>query len=330
MPGRNLIILDADGVFMSEMPYWRTALVAALDLHGLKPAGEGGWSELAEACLVRRRLQAVTKRRGCNSNWDFCAVIARSLESEQARCDVNGALARSDYDTCAAALEAQMEALWSDSVDYRAPLEGFGIARPGPYFDRAVERFQAVFMETLDIDWRFDKHALIEPADRTRGALKKLRDAGATLAVCTSRTYEETAPPMQTLGIAEYFDADRIVTHDDVRRGQKCTGVRPLSKPHWFPLAVASCGFEQAVEAVHNEIELTSAGDANVIYIGDAPADFIVATQCRKRGLPVRYVHIEAGITSDAQRCEIADSDMTLALVDDLAAAASEVLAWSA
>ena len=50
--GRTILVLDADGVFLSERPYWNAALGAALDLAGLSPAVNGGWDRTG-----RRRLR---------------------------------------------------------------------------------------------------------------------------------------------------------------------------------------------------------------------------------------------------------------------------------
>ena len=47
----SMIIFDADGVFMNEMPYWQTALAAALVRHGLGPQSSGQWDALGRACL---------------------------------------------------------------------------------------------------------------------------------------------------------------------------------------------------------------------------------------------------------------------------------------
>ena len=62
------LILDADGVFLSERPYWNAALGAALQANGLAELAEGRWDRLADFAFGPVGLQRVTKRAGCNSN----------------------------------------------------------------------------------------------------------------------------------------------------------------------------------------------------------------------------------------------------------------------
>ena len=93
---RRLLILDADGVFLSERPYWNAALGAALDASGLAERVGDRWDLLADVAFGPVGLQRVTKAVGCNSNWDLAAVLVRALEDEHWRGSIDELLAANE------------------------------------------------------------------------------------------------------------------------------------------------------------------------------------------------------------------------------------------
>jgi hypothetical protein len=123
---------------------------------------------------------------------------------------------------------------------------------------------------------------------------------------------------MKSLGISPFFDMHRIVTQSDTLEGQERTGQKPLGKPHWFPLAVSVCGFEQAVAAARNGGMLHQP-PGTFAYVGDASADFGSVCAARERGLTLDYVHIDSGVTDSALLEEIRAAPGTVAVVADLA-----------
>ncbi len=75
--------------------------------------------------------------------------------------------------------------------------------------------------------------------DQIRDALDKLRKRGWHLGIATGRPRSELCPPLQKMGIRHYFDADSIVTYDDVSEAERdLRGCFPqkisLGKPHPF------------------------------------------------------------------------------------------------
>ncbi|MCB9850137.1 MAG: HAD family hydrolase [Phycisphaerales bacterium] len=322
----SLIALDADGVFMNEMTYWRTALAAAFHYSDIEIADASRWQQLDDACLHQQRLQFITKSRGCNSNWDLAAVIALVLSDADTKERVRAALAANDDAAVASTLATAMEARWSDPDAGAAPVSGFGIDRSGKLFTEVRDRFQDVLYERCGITWSFPRHELIPPADATRGALARMRDAGKTITVCTSRQRDETETPIRRLELAEYFDCARMMTLSEAHQAQRETGVSPLGKPHWFPLAAIALGYDRAVRAVRDNAATLPADGTPILFMGDAPADFETARGCHARGLPVAYIHIDSGITRRETLDAIAKDDVTVAVVDTLAQAADIVL----
>jgi len=328
---RPLIVLDADGVFMNEMTYWRTALAAALTLAGIEVNDADRWAQLDRACLRDARLQRVTKSRACNSNWDFAAVMTVALADDRTRTAVRDAIAARDDARAARQLHDAMEALWVGPAASGPPIGGFGIDRKGEAFARTQLRFQEILSGERDIGWSYPRYELAPPADATRAALQCLHDQGYPVTVCTSRQRAETETPIRVLNLAGYFDTQRMATHDEVRRAQDLAGKAPLSKPHWFPLACAALGFERATEAVRlDAAALRTDGCAPIVFVGDASADFETARGCAARGLPVRYVHIDSGISNAETLAAVRASEISFGVVPDLAAAVAVILEGTA
>lgn len=322
-----LVVLDADGVFMNEMTYWRTALAAAFTLADFAIADAATWERLDRAFLQRARLQRITKSRACNSNWDLAAVMAGALAAPATQAAVRAYLAAGEDDAAAETLGAAMDRMWTSAVPDAPPISGFGIDRKGAEFAAARQRFQDILYLRRDIGWSYPRHELLPPVEKTKGALARMRDAGLTLTVCTSRQRDETATPIETLGLAEFFDEERMATHDEVRRAQDATGCQPLGKPHWFPLAAAVLGYAVAVEAVQRDAaELPVENCGPVIYIGDASADFETVSGAAQRGLPVRYIHIDSGVSTSATLDAVRAAPVTLGVVPHLADAAEIVV----
>ena len=314
----KLLILDADGVFMDELPYWRTALAVALLRAGIEVRA-GDWEQVGEAFIARRRVQRVTKGRGCNSNWDLAAVMSLVLEDASTRAAAVEAYAAGEYERMADVVIDAMEVLWKPPVADAHRLTGFGIDRRDDYFRSVVADFQPIFEAERDIGWAFDRHALLPPAEATRAALRRMARMNLILGVCTSRNGEETIGPMAQLDVLKCFSRERIITNDEVKRARRETGLHALAKPHWFPLACAMCGYEAALAALQSERKDLSNGEwLPAIYVGDTPADFDAAVACRGVGLPVTYVHINARLCDEAVTRAIGEHEITMLVADSL------------
>ena len=154
MTTQSKLILDADGVFLDERPYWDCALATAFTLCDADVAQLAYWPQLTEAAFTRVHLQRVTKRRGCNSNWDLAAVLAKALAALDLFKTVLSTASAGNFREAADLVENQADALWKNgSAEQQAgdPLGGFGIDRFGDQYKRSRDTFQRLLHETNGI-----------------------------------------------------------------------------------------------------------------------------------------------------------------------------------
>ncbi|GJM23796.1 MAG: hypothetical protein DHS20C16_02110 [Phycisphaerae bacterium] len=310
MRSKPLLILDADGVFMDEMPYWNTALATLMYRFDLQCADTEEWVDLSRTCLNEYRVQAITKGRGCNSNWDLAAVMIRAAEDGACLAGLGEGLRLGDCDLFATSLAEGMERQWR-SVDSGDPLGQFGIERDEDFFQEVVAEFQQVFKREVDVDWDYDRQVPVLPVAELRALFLRFKEYGFTLGVCTSRAESEIVEPMTQFGVLDCFQRDRIVTYDHAVRAESRTGNKAMGKPHPFPLLCAAIGFDAALLACERGASQSVGDGGEVVYVGDAPADFDTAHRAAELGLSVSYVHIDSGLAPPADREAIADSDIT-------------------
>lgn len=320
---RPLIILDADGVFLTERPYWDTALRTALEANGIDAPSDLNWRQLTDVAFGELDLQRVTKRRGCNSNWDLAAVLTVALRAPTIRTDVIDTLEQRNWSSAIEQLAAASNALWSRDGD-GDPLAGFDVNRYGDDYISVQRTFQVMLTRS---------EAFNAPGDQSfcggvrvvRTALITLRTAGFDLAVCTGRNRSELLAPLAAFDLVQYLDAERIVTSDEVMPAEQRTGAGSLGKPHWFPAVCAAIGFDAACAAVV-ENHLGNSANKQVVYVGDGLADFKCVTSARSIGLDMRYIHVRSGVTDPDQERTIADAPATIAVVDSLTEAIAPLL----
>jgi phosphoglycolate phosphatase-like HAD superfamily hydrolase len=310
------LILDADGVFLSERPYWNAALGTALQAHGLAGRVRGRWDCLADLAFGPFGLQRVTKSAGCNSNWDLAAVLVRALDDEAWRGVVDEMLAAENREIEAMqALRAAAARLLRCEVNGHDPLSQFGIERQSEFFASVVDRFQAVLTGDASLGWNFERWQLKEPWEDTTRALSNLQETGYTLRVCTGRHRAEIEAPIRSLRLEPYLLPSEITSADETDRAESLSGQGSLGKPHWFAPACATVGFQEALGALENRSGLSGVAG----YVGDAWADFAAVEACRDLGLDLTYVHVRSGVTSRDQERIIAESKATLAVITRLA-----------
>jgi phosphoglycolate phosphatase-like HAD superfamily hydrolase len=105
-----------------------------------------------------------------------------------------------------------------------------------------------------------------------------------TLGIATGRPRAETIIPLTSLGLLPYFDAQRVVTYDDVLEAEASLSAPiKLGKPH--PFIVLQAIYPHCTPA---EI-LAKIGESHpaVAYIGDAASDVVAAQAagCRSIGV---------------------------------------------
>ena len=310
---RPILVLDADGVFLSERPYWNAALGAALDLAGLSGQVAGAWDDLADAAFGPVGLQRLTKFRGCNSNWDLAAVLFRTLEKAGTKQKIGSLLQDRHWIDAMSELARVGETIWN-GADPADPLMAAGIDRNGRFYAAVVDRFQKVLFGDAGLGWTFRRWRLRGDRERTEDAFRRLDAAQWDLRVCTGRHRNEIEAPIRELNLDGWLSPFAITCADDNDRAQQASGVPSLGKPHWFPPACAVLGYEQALSAL-TAGRLPGVG-GTVRYAGDAWADFQAVLGCRELGLDLGYVHVRSGVTSPEQESVIGQAPGTLGVVD--------------
>lgn len=313
----NSLILDADGVFLSERPYWNTALATALLRSNLTDKVNGSWDALATAAFAESALQRVTKRRGCNSNWDLAAVLSRALGDVEVAARVARRLEAGHLDRAVMALEEAAENLATlDAVESPDPLRIFGIDRGNDEFDSVVTDFQRVFDGGLDVGWTFPREVLSETREAIVAAFETVIELGYELRVCTGRHRKETEMPIRRLGLDPYLVPGSLTCADEVDRAERLTGQGPLGKPHWFAPICSVLGFDGAVGVLGGATVPTVAGCR--VYVGDAAADFRAVLAANELGAEMLYIHVRSGASSEELKESISGSPLCLGVVDRL------------
>ncbi|MGC9329184.1 MAG: HAD family hydrolase, partial [Candidatus Hinthialibacter sp.] len=115
---------------------------------------------------------------------------------------------------------------------------------------------------------------------KTLQSLEKLRQAGYRLGVATGRPRMEIRTPLSEWDALHYFEADRIVTHDEVEKAEEIarrSGVsESLGKPHPY-------AFMKSIRSDLSEIEIYNLCNSSLpdrqkyLIVGDAMADIWAA-----------------------------------------------------
>ncbi len=311
------LILDADGVFLDETPYWFAALTTALLLNELDWMVED-WSRLSTAAFTHARLQHLTKLRGCNSNWDLAAVLTRAIEDADEDTQLDLLLKAGAYSTAVEVIQRSAEALWKTHGDEGKvdALAGFGIDRGSDGVAEVVDLFQTFFHDAEWADmWPFERYRLKHSPEETLKAFTECAAAGYELSVCTGRIREEIAAPLEQFHL-DGFIGDRLVDDETVRRAETLTGRYPLSKPHWFSALCAATDYKTAVRVVEGGVFPESPPEA--IYVGDGLSDFECVRGCVERGVPLRYIHVQSLAGNAALADRVRAAPFTLAVVPSL------------
>ncbi len=109
------------------------------------------------------------------------------------------------------------------------------------------------------------------PVAEIKQVLKKLAQR-YKLAIATGRPRKETIEPLTKLGLIEYFEADRVVTYDEVLIAEKLADIK-LGKPH--PFIVLKAIYPDVADA--ELIQVPKKSHPQVAYIGDAASDVAAA-----------------------------------------------------
>jgi phosphoglycolate phosphatase-like HAD superfamily hydrolase len=323
---RELLIFDADGVFLDERPYWDAALATAFTANDLPVPTGSDWRQLTDTAFGPLGLHRVTKRRGCNSNWDLGAVLTRALGDLAGREAFQAEINNRNWNEAVLALWRSAEDLWQRPANQEPapddghvdPLLGFGIQRYGSFFAAMRDAYQKILLSDPEQRDSPGPWRLRESFDVVTLTLSICRASGFELWVCTGRNRDETLVPISLLGLDEFFKPDRLVSADEVSQAEKELGVPSLGKPHWFPAACAALGYAEACDLVRQGT-LHAAPGGTAVFVGDGLADFQCVSSARAVGIPIQYVHVRSGVTDTEQEAPIARAPFTLGFIDGLA-----------
>jgi phosphoglycolate phosphatase-like HAD superfamily hydrolase len=320
------LILDADGVFLDERPYWNAALATAFAVNGLRSRIGGQWDRFTNVAFGQLGMQRLTKNRGCNSNWDLAVVLTKALQGLSVQQRVAEDLMANRGEYALQTLSRAADSLWNEDHANRPaangperrcdPLLGFGVDRRSPEFTRVRAMFQQMLRDGSQLGHSTAEARLLEPLETTRRTFTECRACGFELWVCTGRDRCEIVAPLVEFGLEADLAADRIVSGDEVAAAEQRTGIEFLGKPHWFPPACAARGLDGAV-ALLKKMPGASLPD-RCVYVGDALADFQSVLGCRGIGLQMEYVHVRSGVTTEADERLIASTAGTRAVIDRL------------
>ncbi len=318
------IVFDMDGVITSEQTYWDIVALTVYEmLLSSRYFGTEAFDAAAAAAQKNKIRKAVfcddaaifaAKNIGVNSNWDFAYILL-------------GLLAK--HKTYAAVL-AYLQA-FDDGVDqlYEAAAEGLVSAfdvphmaarRCGDIWNQVVDCFQAWYEGRNGKPAMADQEVPLLDNEKLHILFGALKGAGIKLAIATGRPGREMRAPLRLWNMEQYFEADGMISYDDVQRAQALADENgiliALAKPHpyCFLKAVLGCDYDD-FKIIQNEYAITEP----VLVVGDAGADILAAKQAG-----FAFLGVLSGADADnARRCfkeQAADY-----VFDDLTCLLSEV-----
>ncbi|MGB0714547.1 MAG: HAD family hydrolase [Phycisphaerae bacterium] len=332
---RTNVILDADGVFLDERPYWDTAFLSALAVAGITAPPKEIARQFCDVAFKQLFLQQVTKRKGCNSNIDLSAVLAKALRQDASlRERLSRLETADDIDDIIMQWTCSAESLWRASTTdptnvVSDPLTGFGIDRESETMQRSRTVFQQTLFALQDDDGRSSLWRLKNGEQKIVETLTTFNRELGSVRVCTGRNREETMEAMGSLSILDQFDASMVTTADDVFAAESRLGRTGLGKPSPYPVLHVAFGHEGADQMISDGCA-SSTTDQTFCYIGDGMADFRAVSAARSMGMPIRYCHVRSGVTNAEDEAEIQDQAMTLGVFDSLTAISTALLAGEA
>jgi phosphoglycolate phosphatase-like HAD superfamily hydrolase len=245
------------------------------------------------------------KNRAVNSNWDLTFfVLSLQLVGILAQLSpANLMLINQGNDSAALPAKLQqigqfarqanidqriskqiIQEFWQESID----LKGTAVQEQVPLFaQQLLGQNLGIFNNHSELwqlcyanfqDWYEGQNGYELPDDETVLPVAEIRQVLQTLkqhyrlAIATGRPRNETIGPLTKLGLLEFFEADRIVTYDEVLAAEKLVTIK-LGKPHAFIVLKAIYPEATDLELI---ARLTNS-HPQVAYIGDAASDVVVA-----------------------------------------------------
>ncbi|MEP7289969.1 MAG: HAD hydrolase-like protein [Chloroflexota bacterium] len=327
----DTLIFDMDGVITTEEKYWACARLTLWEVVtqtlGLSQAFDDAvHDDTAREAVTADDLIYALKGRAVNSNWDITFVlvcvylaalpgakVSQAADAVEFLQTIRGTLSgtadwpRVLQDFLASTHELEGRPLIQEAGNRLKIALGFGPAIEdapllqveGPFWWYLHGRFQRFYhgeaLQAFDAPPLIDGTAL--PAEQIAATLKSLRDTGYTIGTATGRPLDELMDALGSLGLLDYFDANRLGTLDVIRHAEAALSIRGLTKPHPFSL----------LKALYPEASLETLLDPNfqrmqrdnVIVIGDSTSDVLMA----KAG-GCHCVGVRTGVRGQAAQAE--------------------------
>jgi phosphoglycolate phosphatase-like HAD superfamily hydrolase len=317
----ELLIFDLDGVVTSEQKYWNTARLTVWELISRSPyLGLTNYfgADLTTPEQVLAHADHVIdtgfitelKNRAVNSNWDLTFFVfslhligilqqiaippVSNLPIATQLATIGQAVAAQPPDRLAQCSHQVIQQFWDATMD----LKGSAVQEYVEIFaTQLLGQSIAIFNSDLWSlcyqnfqDWYEAKKGYQLPDDETVLDVQQIDRvlqslaSNYTLGIATGRPRTETIIPLTNLGLLQYFDAERVVTYDDVLAAEASLPEPiKLGKPHPFIVLQAIYPHCTPTEIVAKMGESHPA----VAYIGDAASDVVAAQAagCRSIGV---------------------------------------------
>jgi phosphoglycolate phosphatase-like HAD superfamily hydrolase len=303
MPYR-LIIFDLDGVITTEHIYWECTRLTLWELLHLRwrvvrPYVQAVHDGAARESILAESLVYAFKNRAINSNWDLtflgaCAILGALPEGiGHGANSVESLLSAVRYAQITPVrwpqavehfLVASGEVTGSDLLEFAGQwaaghlrVEESVLHPEGPWWEYLYQRFQMWFDGSLMGAWGAGplQELPVVSVKQLRAALAALRDTDCLLAVATGRPREEAVPALESFGVLDLFEIERLATFTDVLAAQEITGLKSLGKPHPFTIRRAMHPELSAGELVNGSGDDKVGG---VLVVGDSVSDALAAT----------------------------------------------------
>ncbi|WP_043930516.1 HAD family hydrolase [Bacillus sp. EB01] len=139
--------------------------------------------------------------------------------------------------------------------------------------------------------------ATLCPQEQFEQLFEQLLEAGISIGIGTGRPELETIQPFGHLDWLKYFDADHIVTADDVLKAERqLPEKKSLAKPHPYTFMHALLGKGTKAESVLDSV-LPLGNGSEIMVVGDSLADLLAA-----REMGCTFAAVLTGLTGDKAR----------------------------
>jgi phosphoglycolate phosphatase-like HAD superfamily hydrolase len=298
----DTLIFDMDGVVTSERGYWDAAALTVAEFL-FQPA------ILPDARRwMPDEVIGQVKSRAISTNWDLAYIVAgahvlasrpkgplregqtvRDWMKQGGPCPTEEAvgqfLRRAGESQGYAFLEKMQHFLAENAC-----IETEATRRSGIFWTHLWERFQLWYLGSVrygrtygkkaepdGVPGILDGEALMLPEERLRQLFGTLKQAGLTLAIATGRCRQELEVPLRRAGLWDFFEKNRIITHDEVAAAEREFPGTALSKPHPFPFLKAmhpACSLAQLMAHDYDDTP-----HARALVVGDTVADMKAARE---------------------------------------------------